>query len=83
MFVRITYSNGYCGCDDTEVIEVESMEDAEAYASECVNDYAETYTHVATGWDEGFESAEEEEMYYENCTYDIEEITEEEYQEEM
>ena len=42
MFVRINYSNGYCGCD----------------------------------------AAEEEEAYYENCTFDIEEITEEEYQEE-
>ena len=82
MFVRINYSNGYCGCDESEVVEVENIEEAEVYAAEGIHDYAEPYTYVATGWDEGFESEEEEEAYYENCTFDIEEITEEEYQEE-
>ena len=82
MFVRINYSNGYCGCDISEVLEVENIEEAEAYAAEGIYDYAESYTYVATGWDEDFESEEEEEDYYENCTFDIEEITEEEYQEE-
>ena len=83
MFVRITYSNGYCGCDETEVIEVENMEEAKTYAAEGVDNYAETYTYVATGWNEEFESEEEETEYYESCIYDIEEISEEEYQEEM
>ena len=82
MFVRINYSNGYCGCDESKVLEVENIEEAEAYAAEGINDYAESYTYVVRGWDEGFESEEEEEAYYENCTFDIEEITEEEYQEE-
>ena len=82
MFVRINYSNGYCGCDESEVLEVKNIEEAEAYAAEGIYDYAESYTNVVTGWDEGFESEEEEEVYYENCTFDIEEITEEEYQEE-
>ena len=82
MFVRINYSNGYCGCDESEVLEVENIEEAEAYAAEGIYDYAELYTYVATGWNEDFESEEEEEAYYENCTFDIEEITEEEYQEE-
>lgn len=83
MFVRITYSNGYCGCDETEVLEVENMEEAETYASENVNQYGESYEHVATGWDEDFKSEEDRDYYYENCTYEIEEITKEEYQEEM
>lgn len=83
MFVRITYSNGYCGCDETEVLEVENMEEAEEWASDALNDYAENYAHAATGWDTDFESEEEEEAYYENCTYEIEEISEEEYQEGM
>lgn len=39
MFVRISYSNGYCGCDETEVLEVENMEEAETYAEENVNQY--------------------------------------------
>ena len=82
MFVRINYSNDYCGCDESEVLEVENIEEAEDYAAEGVYDYAESYIHIATGWDEGFEFEEEEEAYYENCTFNIEEITEEEYQEE-
>ena len=83
MFVRINYSNGYCGCDVSEVIEVETMEEAEFYASENLRSYAESYAYAAIGWDQDFESEEEEEDYFENCTFDIEEITEEEYQEEI
>ena len=82
MFVRINYSNDYCGCNQSEVLEVENIEEAKVYAEEAIYDYAESYTYVATGWDEGFESEEEEEAYYDNCTFYIEEITEEEYQEE-
>lgn len=83
MFVRITYSNGYCGCDNEEVLEVENIEEAEAYAQDAIHDYAETYEYVATGWERDFESEEERDSYYEDCSYSIEEITEEEYQEEM
>lgn len=83
MFVRITYSNGYCGCDNEEVVEVENMEEAEAYAQEGLHDYEETYEYVACGWDNDFESEEDRDAYYEGCSYLIEEITEEEYQEEM
>ena len=82
MFVRINYSNGYCGCDESKVMEVENIEEAEAYAVEDIYNYADSYCYVDTGWDVGFESEEEEEAYYENCTFYIEEITEEEYQEE-
>lgn len=83
MFVRISYSNGYCGCDETEVLEVEDMKEAETYAAENVYQYGESYEHVACGWGNDFDSEEDRDYYYENCTYDIEEITEEEYQEEM
>ena len=82
MFVRIIYSNGYCGCNESKVLEVEDIEEAENYAAESIYDYADSYAYVSTGWNTGFESEEEEEGYYENCTYNIEEITEEEYQEE-
>ena len=82
MFVRINYSNGYCGCDVSEVIEVENMKEAEDYAGENLRTYAEPYAYAAIGWDQDFESEEEEEDYFENCTFDIEEITEKEYQEE-
>ena len=81
MFVRINYSNGYCGCEVKDDLEVETMEEAVFYANENLRDYAESYAYVATGWDKDFESEEEEESYYDNCTFDIDEITEEEYQE--
>ena len=83
MFVRINYSNGYCGCDVSEVIEVENMKEAEEYAGENLRNYAEPYAYAAIGWDQDCESEEEEEDYFENCTFDIEEITEKEYQEEI
>lgn len=82
MFVRINYSNGYCGCDESEVWEVEDMKEAEFYAAEGLPEYAQSYTSVVTGWNEDFESEEEEKEYYAGCTFYIEEITEEEYQEE-
>lgn len=82
MFVRITYENGYCGCEESVALEVENMEEAEAYATEGIVDYAESYEHVASGWNDDFESEEERDYYYENCIFRIEEITEEEYEEE-
>lgn len=83
MFVRITYSNNYCGCDEVDVMEVLNMKEAEDEATTHLQEYAENYDYVATGWGEDFESDEEREYYYENCSYEIEEITEKEYLEEM
>lgn len=81
MYVRITFSNGYVGCDETEYLEVENFKDAEVFALDSLDDYAASYEHVATGWDESFDTLEEAEEYYENCSFDITEITEKEYQE--
>ncbi len=78
MFVRITYSNGYCICDETEVLQVKDKEEAKLYAIENVMSYAESYEHLADISDE-----EDINYYYDNCTYNIEEITKEEYQNEM
>lgn len=77
-----TRSNGYCGCDVTEyLIFPENITDSEidAYFVEGMYDYAQGYEYIAQGgWDEDWESEEEEEMYYENCTYEWHEATEEE-----
>lgn len=81
LYVKITYSNGYCGCDETEIKAFETMKEAEKWADEYLPDYAESYTHVATGWEGEWENEEDEEEYYENCSYFIEEISEEEYAE--
>lgn len=82
MFVRVTYSNGYAGCDESEVLEVKTMQEAEAYAEDYIFEYAESYNYIVSGWGEDM-TEEEEEDYYSGCNYCIEEITEEEYMEEL
>lgn len=84
MLVRITFTNGYAGCDESVVMEVRDMEEAQEYASERLYDYGQDYEHVAMGytWDEGWEDDYSEEEYYEGCDFEIVEITEEEYENE-
>ena len=73
---KITFSNGYCGCDIEEEFEG-TYEEAVEYANEYLHEYAEDYTHIAFGWDEEY-TEEEYDEYLENCSYDIEESEEEE-----
>lgn len=80
-YIVATRSNGYCGCDSTEFLTFpEGTSDAEidSYIEEGMYDYAESYSHVATGWGNGFESKEDEEEYYMNATFDWREATKEE-----
>lgn len=77
-YFKVNYENGYCGCDETNYFEAESLEDAEEYASEGLNDYADSYAHCAFGWG-NTPSEEDEAYYYENCTFGVEEVSEEEY----
>ena len=72
----ITFSNGYCGCDQEEEFEG-TYEEAVEWANEYLLDYAESMAHAAFGWDEEYNEDEFEE-YCENCGFDIEESEEEE-----
>lgn len=72
----ITFSNGYCGCDQEEEFEG-TYEEAVEWANEYLLDYAESMAHAAFGWDEEINEDEFEE-YCENCGFDIEESEEEE-----
>ena len=72
----ITFSNGYCGCDQEEEF-VGTYVEATDYATEMLRDYAESMSHVAFDWDEDYDDDEFEE-YCENCGFDIEESEEEE-----
>ena len=72
----ITFSNGYCGCDQEEEFEG-TYEEAVEWANEYLLDYAESMAHAAFGWDEEYDEDEFEE-YCENCGFDIEESEEEE-----
>ena len=70
----ITFSNGYCGCDQEEEFEG-TYEKAVDFANEYLPEFAETYAHVAFGWDEEY-TEEEYEEYLENCGYKIKESEE-------
>lgn len=67
----ITFSNGYCGCDQEEEF-VGTYDEATNYANELLMDYAESMIHTAFGWDAEY-TKEEFEEYFENCSYSIEE----------
>ena len=71
----ITFSNGYCGCDQEEEFEG-TYEEAVEFANEILRDYAEQFAHAAFGWNEEYDEDEFEE-YYESCSFDIEESEEE------
>ena len=71
----ITFSNGYCGCDQEEEFEG-TYEEAVEWADETLRNYAENMSHAAFSWDEEINEDEFEE-YCENCYYEIEESREE------
>lgn len=71
---EIEFSNGYCGCDETEEFEG-TYEEAEQFANEHLYNYAESFAHVAFGWDEEYTEKEYED-YFEGCGYCIIEIEE-------
>ena len=74
MYVKITFSNGYCGCDKEEYLKVESMNIAISYAHNRLMEYGQLYEYIAQ-----CDTEEETEEYYDNCDFDIMEIEEEEF----
>ncbi len=84
-YIHFWGSTGYCGTNYHELraFEEEVKDDViNAISEELAQDNARTYAHLVTGWDDNFESKDEEEQYYENiydyCGYD--EVSAEEYQ---
>lgn len=85
MYFEITFSNGYCGCDETIFIEADSEKDAEEYAAEYLVDGYIFYDDPSQCLNE-MEDYDSEEEYWEDfdnyqaeCSYTIREISEEEY----
>jgi len=79
--IIVTRSNGYCGCDSKEYyVFPEGTSDIEIdeYIAEGMYDYAEQYEYTVRGWDSDWESEEDEEEYYNNCSFDWHEATEKE-----
>ena len=81
-YYKITYSNNYCGCEEEEYIALEDN----VIPEDCIE--METYSYYE---DDRFIDADEDtseeeywelmEEYQQNCYYEVEEITKEEYEE--
>lgn len=83
-YVRMRAENGYCGCDAEQYVAYDddaTEEEIEVDCQEFVQENAESFSYLATGWDDGFEDEEAEENYYADCFGDWEYVTEEEYRE--
>lgn len=82
-YIHFTGSNGYCGCEYEEWMELEddtSEEEIGGISYDLAVENAELFSHVAFGWDEEPEPEEYDE-YIEGtlgyCTW--EEVSKEEY----
>ena len=82
VFVKFTGGDCYCECDFEEYMKFDHDVD-EDFLDGCLDDLvadnAQAFEHVVTGWDGDWESEEEEERYYEDCSGSWKIITEEEY----
>lgn len=83
-YILIAGGNGYYGGDFKEVIKIDddlTSEDIDFIAEQLTYEYAEDYSYLATNWNEGFETEEEEEIYFLNALDHTNwlEITEEDY----
>ena len=85
-YFQIIVYTPYCGTVQEEYIECESMAEATSIAEELCRNNAESYEYLVSGWDnENFEDLTEEEQaealeeYYADCDWCVDEISEEEY----
>lgn len=81
MYIKIVYSNGFCGCDEEHFLEVDDVEDAEREFSDGIEYYGFFWPDTRFVDDE---EDEEELISYQDGVYDYsywEEITKEEYEE--
>lgn len=73
---------GYCGTDYHEFqIFPDDATDAflDGVSGDLAHSNAENYEHLATGWDDDFESEEERDCYYADAEGYWEELTQERY----
>lgn len=86
IYCKITVNTLYCGTEQEEYIKCETIQEAEAFAEALCKENAESYEYLVSGWDnENFEDLTEEEQaealedYYADCEWYVDEISEEEY----
>ena len=76
------YDNGYCcNNDDIYFFEADNIDAVYTYMEEGLYEWAEDNVIGADGYDfdEGFASKEDEDYYFENCTYIVDEVDEDEF----
>jgi hypothetical protein len=85
MYIKITYSNGYCGCDEEEYVEVADENEADEYVNEGVYNYGffDPDSRFIDDCDDEEEYEQELESYQQGCFENSgwEEISKEEYEE--
>lgn len=86
-YYKFTATTPYPGTDRVELIESEegmSQGEITAMCEELAYENGETYAHLAAGgWEEDWESEEDEENYYADCVCTCEELTFEQWFDEM
>lgn len=68
IYIIVHFENGYCGCDQTDFFEFDddtSTSEIGDLMYDAMCSYADSYSHVAFGWDEPY-TDEEWEDYIEN-----------------
>lgn len=85
-YFKITVDTPYCGTNQEEYIECKTVQEAESFAEELCRSNAEGYEYLVSGWDdENFEDMTEEEKteeledYYASCDWYVDEVSAEEY----
>lgn len=84
-YIKFIVGTPYTGTEDT-IYEIYSGDTTDSFLNEIleeyINDNAESYEYLATGWDEEFDDEEEKDNYYADCGGYWEEITKEKFDEE-
>lgn len=73
----------YCGTDIDEYFAEEGEVDEEDYCEGMVQQLFDSYSYLATGWDEESDDPDFEENFKADCYVYLKEISKEEYEENM
>lgn len=69
---KVTCTTPYCGTDMECWVFADSEEDIDkADLDMWIQENAESYEYLATGWEEDFEDEQARDDYYADCGYDI------------
>lgn len=83
-YVKFICDTPYCGTKMEEYLSFDddvTEEELNDILNDRIYDNAESFEYCATGWGEDFESEEDREAYYEDCTGSWAFVTKEEYEE--